>query len=84
VPGSRTPAGEADAPAGTYRQELVRCGKARCTRCADGPAHGPYWYLYYRRGGRLISKYIGRELPPDPRRPAAAVPGTASRQQEVG
>jgi hypothetical protein len=53
-----------DRQGGTYRLELVRCGKDRCTRCADGPAHGPYWYRYYRgRGGKLVSRYVGKTLP---------------------
>lgn len=43
----------------TYRQESVRCGKPGCRTCP----HGPYWYAYYREGGKLRSRYIGRELP---------------------
>lgn len=43
----------------TYRQEFVKCGRANCTRCP----HGPYWYAYWREGGRLRSRYIGKELP---------------------
>jgi hypothetical protein len=43
----------------TYRRESVRCGKLGCTTCP----HGPYWYAYYREGGRLRSRYIGKELP---------------------
>src|SRR6266545_1098451 len=43
----------------TYRQERVRCGKEGCTRCP----HGPYWYAYWREGGRLRSRYIGKHLP---------------------
>src|SRR5216110_2423521 len=43
----------------TYRQEHVRCGRENCTRCP----HGPYWYAYWREGGRLRSRYIGKELP---------------------
>lgn len=43
----------------TYRQEHVRCGKKGCTRCP----HGPYWYAYWREGGRLRSRYIGKTLP---------------------
>jgi len=43
----------------TYRQEHVRCGKENCTRCP----HGPYWYAYWREGGRLRSRYIGKEPP---------------------
>src|SRR5436190_24256262 len=43
----------------TYRQEQVRCGRENCTRCP----HGPYWYAYWREGGRLRSRYIGKDLP---------------------
>lgn len=43
----------------TFRQERVRCGRASCTRCP----HGPYWYAYWREGGRLRSRYIGKRLP---------------------
>jgi hypothetical protein len=43
----------------TYRQEHVRCGRSGCTRCP----HGPYWYAYWREGGRLRSRYIGKRLP---------------------
>jgi hypothetical protein len=52
-----------DQQGGTYRLELVNCGKPNCTRCAEGPAHGPYWYRYYRRGGKVVSKYVGKTLP---------------------
>ena len=56
---------EAEAPlsAGkvSYRQEHVNCGKPGCTRCP----HGPYWYAYWREGGKVKSRYIGRSLPPD-------------------
>ena len=45
----------------TYRLESVRCGKEGCKSCP----HGPYWYAYYRDGGKLKSRYIGRELPDD-------------------
>jgi hypothetical protein len=43
----------------TFRQEMVRCGKQRCTRCP----HGPYWYAYWREDGRTRSRYVGKELP---------------------
>lgn len=46
-----------------YRQEHVRCGKD-CGACP----HGPYWYAYWKEGGRTRSQYIGRELPADVRR----------------
>jgi hypothetical protein len=57
-----------DQQGGTYRLELVSCGKPNCTRCAEGPAHGPYWYRYYRRGGKVVSKYVGKTLPASPGR----------------
>lgn len=43
----------------TFRQEMVRCGKKGCTRCP----HGPYWYAYWREGGRTRSRYVGKNLP---------------------
>ena len=49
------------APAGCYRLEKVKCGKPNC-RCARGTLHGPYWYLYQRRNGKLTSKYVGKRL----------------------
>jgi hypothetical protein len=56
-PESQRPA----APRGkvTFRQEAVRCGREGCGGCP----HGPYWYAYWREGGRLRSRYIGKELP---------------------
>src|SRR5260370_42407939 len=62
VPSSRQTVEERPAPGGCYRLELVRCGK--CSRCEDGPAHGPYWYWYGYRGGKAVSRYIGKELRP--------------------
>lgn len=38
----------------TFRAEFVRCGK----RCGGCP-HGPYWYSYWREGGKLHKKYEG-------------------------
>lgn len=60
--GGRSLVEERTAPGGCYRLEKVRCGKDNC-RCAGGEPHGPYWYLYARRGGRLTSRYVGKELP---------------------
>lgn len=42
----------------SYRLEPVNCGKPGCRRCP----HGPYWYAYWREGGRVRSRYIGRKL----------------------
>ncbi len=50
-------------PAVSYRRALVRCGR----RC-DGCPHGPYWYAYWKDGGRSRSQYIGGQLPADVRR----------------
>jgi len=50
----------------TYQHELVKCGKAACRRCRRRAAHGPYWYAYWRSErsfGRVVSKYIGKNLP---------------------
>lgn len=41
----------------TYRLERVSCGK-NCKGCP----HGPYWYGYWREGGKTRSKYIGKSL----------------------
>jgi hypothetical protein len=45
----------------TYRLQPVTCGKPGCARCP----HGPYWYAYWREGGKVRSRYIGRKLTPD-------------------
>jgi hypothetical protein len=50
-------------PGVSYRQAHVRCGKG-CDACP----HGPYWYAYWKEGGRSRSQYIGRTLPADLRR----------------
>gem|GEM_PF-378550 len=41
----------------TYRLEKVSCGK-NCKGCP----HGPYWYGYWREGGKTRSKYIGKNF----------------------
>lgn len=46
-------------PKVTYRLESVDCGKQGCTKCP----HGPYWYAYWREGGRVRSRYIGKRRP---------------------
>ncbi|MDB5058291.1 MAG: tetratricopeptide repeat protein, partial [Chloroflexi bacterium] len=49
----------------SYRQQYVRCRKQGCSRCAEGPGHGPYWYAAWREGGRVRTRYIGKTLPDD-------------------
>jgi hypothetical protein len=51
----------------SYRQQWVRCGKKACTTCP----HGPYWYGYRREGGRLRSRYVGKEAPEGVSAPAS-------------
>ncbi len=41
----------------TYRLERVSCGKG-CNGCP----HGPYWYGYWKEGGKTRSRYIGKRL----------------------
>lgn len=65
-PGSDRGAG----PAVTLRQEHVKCGKPGCTKCP----HGPYWYAYWREGGRTRSRYVGKELPSSPPAPSTSRP----------
>ena len=38
-----------------YELRHVLCGKPRCRKL-----HGPYWYAYWKRGGRVRTAYIGR------------------------
>ena len=48
----------------TYSRQYRRCGKAGCTQCRGGaPGHGPYWYAYWREGGKRRSRYLGRTAP---------------------
>jgi hypothetical protein len=62
VSASRAVVKERKTPTGTYRLELVKCGKDHCKVCRGGPAHGPYWYMYWKQKGRTRSKYVGKEL----------------------
>lgn len=45
-------------PMVSMREQMVRCGKAGCTKCP----HGPYWYAYWTEDGRRRSRYVGRLL----------------------
>lgn len=42
----------------TYSQELIVCGKVGCTKCP----HGPYWYVRWKQGDRIVTRYIGKVL----------------------
>jgi hypothetical protein len=50
----------------TYRCQYVRCCNPRCRACP----HGPYWYGFWKEGGRTRSCYYGKK---DPRPPAPRV-----------
>jgi hypothetical protein len=56
----------------TLQLEKVKCGKETCRQCP----HGPYWYGYWRQGGRMKSQYIGKEW--------AKVRGFAEQVQAAG
>lgn len=56
----------------TYQLELVRCGKERCKKCKLGPSHGPYWYGYQKKGGKLRSWYVGKDLTKELQKEGAA------------
>ncbi len=48
---------EPTTPGVTYQLEHVLCGKARCPKL-----HGPYWYAYWKTGGRVRKRYIGKRF----------------------
>lgn len=41
----------------TYELRPVLCGKPGC-----GRHHGPYWYAYWKQGGRQRTAYIGKSF----------------------
>lgn len=49
---------EGGEPKVSLRHQMVRCGKAGCTKCP----HGPYWYAYWTENGQRRSRYVGRLL----------------------
>ena len=51
---------DGDAVREPLRLEYVRCGKASC-HCAHDACHGPYWYAYSRKAGRVTSAYLGKD-----------------------
>ena len=42
---------------GSVTAQYVRCGTPGC-RCESGTLHGPYFYLFWREGGRLRKRYL--------------------------
>ena len=46
-----------------FVRQGVKCGKTGC-KCAEGDLHGPYWYEYWREGGKVRKKYHGVKIRP--------------------
>jgi hypothetical protein len=42
---------------GAVCAQYKRCGKPNC-RCARGELHGPYFYRFRWRGGRVVKEYV--------------------------
>ena len=42
---------------GVVCAQMVRCGKPNC-KCARGELHGPYYFRFWRDGGRLRKQYV--------------------------
>ena len=42
---------------GVVRPQWVTCGRSNC-RCRRGLLHGPYYYRFWREGGRLRKQYV--------------------------
>jgi hypothetical protein len=42
---------------GTVHAQFVRCGRPNC-RCREGHLHGPYFYRFWREGGKLRKEYV--------------------------
>ena len=40
------------------QRRRILCGKPRCAKF-----HGPYWYAFWKAGGRTRCRYIGKHLP---------------------
>ena len=48
----------------SYQSQKRKCSK-KCKTCQEKGGHGPYWYKYWRQGGRVRSQYMGKDLPTD-------------------
>jgi DNA-binding SARP family transcriptional activator len=57
----------------TYNRQYRRCAKPGCPSCgANRPGHGPYWYAYWREGGRQHTRYLGKHALAEAPAPAPA------------
>ena len=57
---------------GAVCAQWVRCGKPTCACRTTGARHGPYYYLFTRERGRLVKRYVRRELVEETRAACAA------------
>ena len=48
---------------GTKLLQKNSCGKPNCSKCKDGPSHGPYFYVVHRVGKKVKRCYIGKNWP---------------------
>lgn len=46
----------------SYMLEYRRC-KSPCGTCARGRGHGPYWYRKRREGRKVVTQYLGKNIP---------------------
>lgn len=66
----------------TYQQRMKLCYRPTCARCRSGiPSHGPYWYASWREGGRVRSRYLGKQAPRE--EPSAIGSGTSEAAQRA-
>jgi hypothetical protein len=56
---------------GVVCEQWKRCGRKNC-RCVAGALHGPYFYRFWRQGGRLRKAYVPRNAVDDVRKCCAA------------
>jgi len=59
---------QAMVPTAKIQFRYVRCGKKGC-RCTEGRGHGPYAYASEKVGGKVRTRYLGKE----PKLPKGAV-----------
>lgn len=68
--------GELGGPGVSYQLKPVNCGKSECQSCP----HGPYWYAFWKEGGKTRTRYIGKDLPDQSRaNPASTSAGETSQ-----
>ena len=76
----------------TYQHRMKFCSRPSCAKgCRSGvPSHGPYWYASWREGGRVRTRYLGKQVPPgtpaidEPRQAARARRQPPLRMQTLG